>query len=160
MGLLPEAEPSEKGGGAVVEGIGGGEDAMFVQGAEEIVEHALDRLGGIAAALVLGGEGDAHFHLPPVFLQAVQAAIADDAACGGLDEGELEPGAGNVWLGGALGLDQTGCVVRAERFPGLIASHLRQGAVGAQRLRIAGVEWAQQETRGGQVAWEGLFHGV
>ena len=97
-----------------IEDINGSEYAVLVQNAKNVVEQAFNGLIGITAGLVTWGEGDADFHLSRVLLPAMQTAIADHRARGHVDDGELEPRTGNIWLGGGLFRDRPGRVVRAE----------------------------------------------
>lgn len=111
MGFPAEAEAFEQGGGGGVFGVGDGEDAVGGEGAEHEIEEAFQGFGGVAVFLMNRTDGDAEFHLLWFVQEAMQSAVAHDRFGGGVDDGELEPGAGDVWLRRGLLFDEARGVI-------------------------------------------------
>jgi hypothetical protein len=133
---------------------------VLAQTAEYEVQEALDHLSGVPTPLMVGGQGDADVHPPRVVLSAVQPAIPDHEPVRRHDDRELEPRSWDVRLQSGLAVDQPCGLVRPEGLPVLVAGHLGQRPVGAQRRQIVAPQAAENEPRRAQLGKGVVSHAV
>lgn len=123
VALKAHPSPFQHGGQAGVAVVAGGADPMLAALDEQVVQQPADRLGGIAIPLVLGRQGEADPGLAWIVGSHVGRAVADQPIRAAWGDGELEPFAGRVGIGGLKFLQELACLAGpVGRLPVLVAA--------------------------------------
>ena len=98
---------------------------------EQVVQQSADRLGRVAVALVLGGEGEADLGLAWILGLDMGPTVADQPIGVAQGHRELEPFAGRIGMNGLQLLQELASLAGpVGRLPALVAGGLGVGPVG------------------------------